>query len=140
MQPVSQTTASKYVSKLGADAAERRLPDFVASELKEASNLFTCQEKQERMLVAFIGDKDQSEPDYVMMYRKTQSTPAVYTVDALLANAVNEARMPIHIVERMLRVFCLKNRIHLQTYPLRTWCGGRYASALKLEKILHFNE
>lgn len=138
MQPVSTSTAYKYVSKLEADAERRKLPGFVASELNGARDLCDCKEKEERMLVTFIRDDNHSEPDYVIMYRKTECTPAVYTVEALIVNTDSEAQMSIGMVERVLRVFCRSNNGYLQTYPLKTWCGGRYATAIRLDKIVDF--
>lgn len=135
MQPVSNTIAYNYVSKLEADAQKNRLPAFVASELNEARDLFKCKEKR-GMLVSFIREKDRPEPDYVIMYRKTKRTPAVYTVDALIVNTDKEAQMSIRMVERILRGFCCRNSGLLQTYPLKTWCGGRYATAMRLDKIV----
>jgi len=136
MQPVSTTTAHDYVSKLEVDAQSKKLPAFVASELGKARDLFNCTDKGERMLVTFIRDNDHSDPDYVIMYRKTKCSPAVYTVEALVVNTDKEEQMSIGMVERVLRVFCCANNGYLQTYPLNTWCGGRYATAIKLDKMV----
>jgi len=138
MQPVSTTKAYDYVSKLEADAEGRKLPGFVSSELNEARDLCGCKEKRESMLVSFICDNNNSEPDYVIMYRKTACIPAVYTVEALIVNTDKEAQMSTSMVERVLRVFCRSNNGYLQTYPLKTWCGGRYATAIKLDKLVDF--
>lgn len=133
MRPVTCGMASKHVQKLEAEALDNRLPAFVAAELSRALELLSCSESDE-ILVTFIQEQDCLEPDYIVMYRKTDNTPTVYTIDALLAT--KDAQFSINVVERMLRQFCDENRGHLQMYPLKRWCGGRYANAMMLERSM----
>ena len=133
MEPVSRAVAYKYVKKLETNAINNDVPEFVATELSQARELFTCK-KREEMLVTYINEDGSVEPDYVVMYRKTCNTPTVYTIEALLVNCDNEVQMPIQVVERVLRHFCGEHRGHLQTYPLKTWSGGRYAKVMMLER------
>ena len=133
MQPVTKATASTYVKKIEADAAKGRLPEFVANELGQARDLFNS-DGSEDMQISFIREEGCSEPDYVVIYRKTQDTPTVYTIDALIVHGDKNVQMSVMVVERILRDFCRENRGYLQTYPLKRWSGGRYANAIVLER------
>lgn len=133
MQPVSTAVAYNYVKKMETDAINNRKPEFVAMELSKARELFEPEQRGE-VLATFIKEDGCLEPDYVVMYRKTCNTPTVYTIDALLVNCDKDVQMPIQVVERVLRYFCGENRGHLQTYPLKTWSGGRYAKVIMLER------
>lgn len=135
MNTVSKTMAYNYVSKLEADAVKKRLPGFVTREMAEARDLFSSSCAQE-MLVTFIHEEGCLEPDYVLMYRKTGSTPTVYTVDALVVHGDKNVQMSIQAVERILQNFCYENRGFLQMHPLKRWSGGRYAKAMLLERVV----
>ena len=136
IQPVSKATASTYVQKIEADVAKKRLPEFVATELGQAQDLFNS-DTREDTLISFIREDGCLEPDYVVIYRKTGDTPTVYTIDALIVHGDKNVQMSVMVVERILRNFCRENRGYLQTYPLRTWSRGRYANAIMLEKSVN---
>lgn len=135
MNTVSKTMAYNYVSKLEDDAVKKRLPSFVAREMAEAKHLFTSSCAHE-MLVTFIQEEGCLEPDYVVLYRKTASTPTIYTVDALIVHGDKDVQMSIQAVERILQNFCYENRGFLQMHPLKMWSGGRYAKAMLLERVV----
>lgn len=135
MNTVSRTMAYNYVKKLEADAIKKRLPGFVAQEMAQARDLFSRSSGQE-MLVTFIHEEGSLEPDYVLMYRKTDTTPTIYTVDALIVNGDKNVQMSVRVVERILQHFCYKNRGYLQMHPLKRWSGGRYAKAMLLERVV----
>ena len=136
MQSVTKAAASTYVKNVEADAAKRRLPEFVAAELGKAQDLLNS-DASEDMLISFIREEGCLEPDYVIVYRKTADTPTVYTIDALLVHGDKDVQMSVMVVERILRDFCRENRGYLQTYPLKSWSGGRYAKAITLERSVN---
>lgn len=135
MQPVTKAVATSYVNKVEADVMNKRLPDFVATELGQARELFSS-EGFDDTEVTFIREEGCQEPDYIVIYRKTGCTPTVYTIDALLVHGDKNVQMSVRVVERILQDFCRENRGYLQTYPLKRWSRGRYANAIVLERSL----
>jgi len=135
MQPATKATAKMYIKKIEDDAAKRRLPEFVSTELQQARQLLHSHGDKD-MQISFIQEKGCLEPDYVVMYRKTRGTPTVYTIDALVVHGDKNVQMSLMVVESILRDFCQANRGYLQTYPLKRWSGGRYARAIMFEKSI----